>query len=66
MRWPLREEQTNKLQQLVTELKGKSEVHFRVYFLADDTQVDLVVTDQNSAPEKKAEPKDDGKKPKTK
>jgi serine/threonine-protein kinase len=56
------EEQTNKLQQLVEELKGKSEVHFRVYFVADDTQVDLVVTDANPAPEKKDEPKDDGKK----
>ncbi len=57
-----RGEEFNKLQQLVEELKGKSEVHFRVYFLADDTQVDLVVTVENPPPVKKPEPKDDGKK----
>jgi serine/threonine-protein kinase len=52
----------NQLQQLIAELKEKSEVHFRVYYVADDTQVDLVVTDKNPPKEKKAEPKDDGKK----
>ena len=56
------EEQTKQFQQLVEELKDKSEVHFRVYYVADDTQVDLVVTDENPPKEKKAKPKDDGKK----
>jgi hypothetical protein len=49
-------EQLNQLQQLLAELKDKSEVHFRVYFLADEgTQVDLVVPVAAPPKEKKAE-----------
>jgi len=56
------EEQTKQFQQLVEELKGKSDVHFRVYYQADDSQVDLVVTDNDPPKEKKVEAKkDDGK-----
>ena len=51
------EEQLKQLQQLIEELKGKSEVHFRVYHLADDTQVDLVVASHAPAEEKKADAK---------
>jgi hypothetical protein len=58
-------EQFNQLRQLIAELKDKSEVHFRVYYQADDSQVDLVVTDNDPPKEKQAEPKkDDAKKKK--
>jgi eukaryotic-like serine/threonine-protein kinase len=57
-------EQLNKLQQLLSELKDKSEIHFRVYYLADESQVDLVVTDAAPAKEKKAAPKPDAGKAK--
>jgi hypothetical protein len=57
-------EQFNQLQQLIAELKDRSEVHFRVYYEADDSQVDLVVTDAAPAKEKRAAPKPDAGKAK--
>jgi len=59
------EEQTKQVQQMIEELKDKSEVHFRVYYLADEqSQVDLVVTDAAPAKEKRAAPKPDAGKAK--
>lgn len=59
------EEQTKQVQQLIEELKEKSEVHFRVYYLADESsQVDLVVTDTTGPKEKKPAAKPDAGKAK--
>ncbi|MCI0357427.1 MAG: hypothetical protein L0211_02955, partial [Planctomycetaceae bacterium] len=56
------EEQTKQVQQSIEELKDKSEIHFRVYYLAgDDSQVDLVVTDTAPPKEKPAPKPDAGK-----
>jgi hypothetical protein len=34
----------------VDAIQGTSKIHFRVYYLADDAQVDLVVTSDEALP----------------